>query len=103
VENAAGLRTPPILMGLCRRRKITRKKDALMTERLSEKVMIEYLKVADWADRQAALRSPVGDTMHGLSAEAIRVLVAEVRELRAELEQRVSLFGDMPESEKEGK
>jgi hypothetical protein len=66
-----------------------------MTERLSEKVMIEYLKVADWADRQAALRSPVGDTMHGLSAEAIRALVAEVRELRATVERVRALHRDI--------
>ena len=48
---------------------------AEQAERLSMEVLNEYRKIAAWLEAQAATRGPVGDTMHGLAAEALTNLI----------------------------
>ena len=42
---------------------------------VSAAVLDEYRRVAEWLDGKAAILSPVGDTMHGLAAEALHTLI----------------------------
>lgn len=49
--------------------------DDLQQARISVEVLDEYRKIAAWLEAQAATRSPVGDTMHGLAAEALTNLI----------------------------
>lgn len=48
---------------------------AEQAERVSMEVLNEYRKIAAWLEAQAATRGPVGDTMHGLAAEALTNLI----------------------------
>lgn len=52
-----------------------------MQERISPDVLAEYRRIAGWLETQAALRGPAGDTMHGLAAEALNDLLAQVENL----------------------
>lgn len=49
--------------------------DDLQQARISTEVLNEYRKIAAWLEAQAATRGPVGDTMHGLAAEALTKLI----------------------------
>ena len=49
--------------------------DDLQQARISAEVLNEYRKIAAWLEAQAATRGPVGDTMHGLAAEALTNLI----------------------------
>lgn len=43
--------------------------------RVSMEVIREYRHILAWLEEQSALRAPTGDTMHGLAAEALSVLI----------------------------
>lgn len=45
------------------------------TDRLSMEVIEEYRRIATWLESKAAVTGPVGDTMHGLAAEAMTRLI----------------------------
>lgn len=47
----------------------------LQQARISTEVLDEYRKIVAWLEAQAALRGAVGDTMHGLAAEALTELI----------------------------
>lgn len=55
---------------------------------MSAEVLDEYRRIQQWLERQAALLGPVGDTMHGLAAEALDRLIE-----REHTRHRVPLYG----------
>lgn len=49
-------------------------------ESMSTEVLDEYRRIQQWLERQDALLGPVGDTMHGLAAEALDRLIERVEQ-----------------------